>query len=525
MFTGICVFLVIFLLCVFVFIVYIVLILNVGIGYSSEKTLLQPETYKASSCSVIKEESNAHRFSVNIRFFYHFLLITIHLFYCFILDLAPFIPNHSTPLSIFKAETQSKITSPQIETAQTPSANSSQGTHSSSSSPPIHQNVRFVFSQSSDNKRPVMTSSLSFQHSSAYSNSASSKTDASSAKEASSQNSDGQSSSSVASSSLPPSLFAPSSFFCSPSSPVLYSLRAVIVHEGSHEGGHYICYAYNTRWKRWFCYNDHMVKEITDLDEILKCQAYILFYQRQNEAFDQVREQLKCSMFENPHLKPNKSNSPIATPQPPDKEGSSEQTDLPEQADSPTPLGAVDQALRDLLPNSLHRFAYLSETKDLQTSLTPANAQTLNMQSIFHPERMLSSLFTLHSSESLHDFQNHSNALSKYSPKILNPSLIPSLFNPNTTPSDSFLALLKSTFPSFSSASASSLQLSSAQNVVESGMPCLISSVWFARFLTTSDPGPIDNYSLLCEHGWVSNCFLYHYFLFFITFFFFFSFI
>jgi hypothetical protein len=56
----------------------------------------------------------------------------------------------------------------------------------------------------------------------------------------------------------------------------IYDLIGVSVHFGSFEGGHYIAYAKTT--SGWFSFNDSSVSPISDIDEIISQNAYVLFY-------------------------------------------------------------------------------------------------------------------------------------------------------------------------------------------------------------------------------------------------------
>jgi ubiquitin carboxyl-terminal hydrolase 22/27/51 len=61
-------------------------------------------------------------------------------------------------------------------------------------------------------------------------------------------------------------------------SPAIYSLFAVIVHDGTLDSGHYVCFVRQSGGGRhWFCYNDHMVT-IVDWEAVKSCQAYMCFY-------------------------------------------------------------------------------------------------------------------------------------------------------------------------------------------------------------------------------------------------------
>ena len=59
-----------------------------------------------------------------------------------------------------------------------------------------------------------------------------------------------------------------------------YSLRGVMVHTGSFSSGHYTAYvrAQNNRW--YYCDDAEQPQEVTRVEDVLKAQAYMLFYER-----------------------------------------------------------------------------------------------------------------------------------------------------------------------------------------------------------------------------------------------------
>lgn len=57
----------------------------------------------------------------------------------------------------------------------------------------------------------------------------------------------------------------------------LYRLYAVMVHHGGMGGGHYVAYA--RHGEKWFYFSDSMWREVS-MEEVLGCQAYMLFYGR-----------------------------------------------------------------------------------------------------------------------------------------------------------------------------------------------------------------------------------------------------
>lgn len=64
---------------------------------------------------------------------------------------------------------------------------------------------------------------------------------------------------------------------------IKYKLKAVCMHEGSCNAGHYIAYSRNFINNEWYKYNDHIVNHIMEQNieaEIVNEKAYILFYQR-----------------------------------------------------------------------------------------------------------------------------------------------------------------------------------------------------------------------------------------------------
>ncbi|KAM0898918.1 hypothetical protein ACQ4PT_021632 [Festuca glaucescens] len=60
-----------------------------------------------------------------------------------------------------------------------------------------------------------------------------------------------------------------------------YRLVGVIVHHGNTPNdGHYIAYVWGSG-SSWFCASDTIIREVS-LEEVLGCEAYILFYERMN---------------------------------------------------------------------------------------------------------------------------------------------------------------------------------------------------------------------------------------------------
>jgi ubiquitin carboxyl-terminal hydrolase 25/28 len=46
-------------------------------------------------------------------------------------------------------------------------------------------------------------------------------------------------------------------------------LHAILIHDGLAENGHYYSYVFDSVKKQWFCYNDHVVKQV-DEDYVMK---------------------------------------------------------------------------------------------------------------------------------------------------------------------------------------------------------------------------------------------------------------
>jgi ubiquitin carboxyl-terminal hydrolase 22/27/51 len=61
-------------------------------------------------------------------------------------------------------------------------------------------------------------------------------------------------------------------------SKAVYYLYAMIEHVGFMNMGHYKCYCKNHMDKKWYCFNDRNIKEVT-IAEVLKTQGYIGFYE------------------------------------------------------------------------------------------------------------------------------------------------------------------------------------------------------------------------------------------------------
>ena len=60
----------------------------------------------------------------------------------------------------------------------------------------------------------------------------------------------------------------------------VYDLFAVVVHQGSLNGGHYTALAKNEG--EWYEFNDRYVVKMKESRKIVNSNAYILFYQRRD---------------------------------------------------------------------------------------------------------------------------------------------------------------------------------------------------------------------------------------------------
>lgn len=64
---------------------------------------------------------------------------------------------------------------------------------------------------------------------------------------------------------------------------LIYNLKSVVVHYGSHNFGHYICYR-KCRHNLWWEISDHVVNQVS-LDKVLGAQgAFMLFYEQEYES-------------------------------------------------------------------------------------------------------------------------------------------------------------------------------------------------------------------------------------------------
>jgi hypothetical protein len=85
-----------------------------------------------------------------------------------------------------------------------------------------------------------------------------------------------------------------------------YSLNAVIVHQGGAFGGHYIAYVRSAADGEWYHTSDSSVRRCT-INDVLKCQAYMLFYtrlplmQQEQEEDGSVVENSKAALDEHIH--------------------------------------------------------------------------------------------------------------------------------------------------------------------------------------------------------------------------------
>ena len=65
-----------------------------------------------------------------------------------------------------------------------------------------------------------------------------------------------------------------------PTTSTKYQLRAVVVHQGGYGGGHYVAYVRGSDDRWWFCNDRADPRVVVDINEVLRQQAYMLFYER-----------------------------------------------------------------------------------------------------------------------------------------------------------------------------------------------------------------------------------------------------
>ncbi|XP_052228365.1 ubiquitin carboxyl-terminal hydrolase 20-like isoform X1 [Dreissena polymorpha] len=80
-----------------------------------------------------------------------------------------------------------------------------------------------------------------------------------------------------------------------------YDLLAVICHHGSagdehYSGGHYTAYCQNVVTEQWYEYDDQYVTEV-DVSQVINCEAYVLFYRKQNDHMNSIRQKAEELMM------------------------------------------------------------------------------------------------------------------------------------------------------------------------------------------------------------------------------------
>jgi ubiquitin carboxyl-terminal hydrolase 20/33 len=67
-------------------------------------------------------------------------------------------------------------------------------------------------------------------------------------------------------------------------------LTAVICHHGTVGSGHYICYAKHQSTDKWFEFDDQLVTQVS-AETVQNCEAYVLFYRKNNSQMSVIRSQ------------------------------------------------------------------------------------------------------------------------------------------------------------------------------------------------------------------------------------------
>lgn len=68
-----------------------------------------------------------------------------------------------------------------------------------------------------------------------------------------------------------------------------YDLIAVICHHGTAGAGHYTAYCLNYTNEQWYEFDDQYVTEV-DINQVMNCEAYVLFYRKRNDNMISVRQ-------------------------------------------------------------------------------------------------------------------------------------------------------------------------------------------------------------------------------------------
>lgn len=225
------------------------------------------------------------------------------------------------------------------------------------------------------------------------------------------------------------SQFVPSSVDCGPS---VYSLIAVVIHNGFMSSGHYQCYARKFGTKQWYLFNDNEVTRVTR-EEVINSQCYLLFYQKKPTVpVLNIRQKLAMSktplwatapiqIFSNPKLwiksipaykykrKPNANidkngseNPPITNPQITVNNSVDN-----ENSTSNTTCMSINQKLNNTKTN----ISTQSNNNRLNIEQTPNDAQN-NQTTDANINHQLTS------SQIANDFENHSQQISSNVTKI-----------------------------------------------------------------------------------------------------------
>jgi ubiquitin carboxyl-terminal hydrolase 20/33 len=78
-----------------------------------------------------------------------------------------------------------------------------------------------------------------------------------------------------------------------------YDLNAVICHHGTVGSGHYICYAKHSPSNKWYEFDDQTVTQVSS-ETVQNCEAYVLFYQKNNPQMENIRSQVQEIINRNP---------------------------------------------------------------------------------------------------------------------------------------------------------------------------------------------------------------------------------
>ncbi|VVT50866.1 uncharacterized protein SAPINGB_P002906 [Magnusiomyces paraingens] len=130
---------------------------------------------------------------------------------------------------------------------------------------------------------------------------------------------------------------------------LLYNLKAVVVHFGSHNFGHYICFR-KCRHNLWWRISDQTVSQVTEEQALSPQGVFMLFYEQEYEGKlrkEKLKQKRDALLHEEEEKKKEEEEHERVLEQEEENEENEKSAEAPEAGDAPSELVSIEEVEED----------------------------------------------------------------------------------------------------------------------------------------------------------------------------------